>query len=299
MNSFPILFSPLSIGKIELQNRIIMPAMHLSFAENGFINDRLIEFYKERAINEIGLIIIGGCYVHKLGMGVDSMIAIDDDKYIEGLQRFASTIHDNSNTKVAVQLYHSGRYSFEQLIGEQPVSSSAVYSPFSKTTPRPLSIEEIHETIKYFSQAASRAKKAGFDAVEIVGSAGYLMDQFMSPLVNKRTDEYGGNLENRLRFPTEVIAACKKAIGNDMPLIFRYSGSDLVPGSNKLEDKVKIAPRLEAAGLDVLNVTGGWHESRVPSITMNVPPGTFSYFSREIKKNVSIPVFASNRINDP
>nr|MDO8118590.1 FAD-dependent oxidoreductase [Candidatus Sigynarchaeota archaeon] len=298
-NSFPLLFSPLNIGNMTIQNRIVMPAMHLSYAENGFMNERLIEFYKERAVNETGLIIIGGCYVDVLGKGVDSMIAIDDDKYIEGLSTFSRAIHDASTTKVAVQLYHSGRYSFEQIIHAKPVSSSVKYSSFSKSTPRALGTEEIPLVVEKFAAAAARAKKAGFDAVEIVGSAGYLIDQFLSPLINDRTDKYGGSFENRLRFPMETIAACKAAIGENMPLIMRYSGADLVPGSNTLKDKVAIAPHLVGAGLDALNVTGGWHESRVPSITMNVPPGTFSFFAREIKKAVTVPVFATNRINDP
>lgn len=299
MDQYPRLFSPLAIGAMTIQNRIVMPAMHLSYAENGFINDRLTNFYVERARHEIGLIIIGGCYVDPLGMGVDSMIAIDDDKYIEGLQAFSGAIHDASSTKAAVQLYHAGRYSFDQIIKAQPVSSAAKYSSFSKSMPRALTVDEIHETINKFADAAGRARKAGFDAVEIVGSAGYLVDQFMSPLVNDRTDEYGGSFENRLRFPVELVKACKKALGSGVPLIMRYSGHDLVPGSNTLQDKVRIAPVLQEAGLDALNVTGGWHESRVPSITMNVPPGAFSYFSREIKRAVSIPVFCSNRINDP
>ncbi len=204
---------------MAIQNRIVMPAMHLSYAENGFMNERLIEFYKERAVNQAGLIIIGGCYVDPLGKGVDSMIAIDDDKYIEGLARFATEIHGASSTKIAVQLYHSGRYSFEQIIHEKPVSSSVKYSSFSKSTPRALGTEEIPRVVEKFAAAAARAKKAGFDAVEIVGSAGYLIDQFLSPLINDRTDRYGGSFENRLRFPMETISACKAAIGENMPYL--------------------------------------------------------------------------------
>ncbi|MHA1371890.1 MAG: oxidoreductase, partial [Promethearchaeota archaeon] len=278
---------------------IVMPAMHLGYCTNGQVTDRLIEFYKARAQSEIGLIIIGGCYVDRLGKGIESMIGISDDDFIPGLTKFSSTIHGCSRTKIATQLYHSGRYSFKQIIGEVPVSASATYSPFSKQMSRALELEEIPDIIEKFALAAERAKKAGFDAVEIVGSAGYLIDQFLSPLTNKRNDKYGGSFENRLRFPREVIESCKNEIGENVPLILRYSGSDLVAGSNTLKDKVRIAPYLVEAGLDALNVTGGWHESRVPSITMNVPPGVFSYFSREIKKAVDVPVFASNRINDP
>ncbi|MFX0103499.1 MAG: FAD-dependent oxidoreductase, partial [Candidatus Hodarchaeota archaeon] len=261
--------------------------------------DQFVEFYKERAINEIGLIIIGGCYIDKWGMGFPTMPGFSDDKFIDGLKRFTAAIHDNSNTKVAAQFYHSGRYSFEIVIGEQPVSASSTYSPFSKQTSRALEVHEIQQIIDSFTAAARRAKQAGFDAIELPGSAGYLIDQFLSPLTNKRTDEYGGSFENRLKFPVEVIRACKKVLGIDLPIILRYSGSDLVPGSNTLKDKVKIAPFLVEAGLDAINMTGGWHESRVAMITMNVPRGAFTYFSRELKRAVNIPVFASNRINDP
>ncbi|MBD3187400.1 NAD(P)-binding protein [Candidatus Bathyarchaeota archaeon] len=299
MASFPLLFSPLKVGPVELQNRVVMPAMHLSYAEGGHVNSKLINFYSERATSEIGLIIIGGCYVNKYGMGIPSMIGIDDDEFIPGLHELTKAIHGCSKTMVGAQLYHSGRYSFKQIIGTQPVSASATFSKFSKQDSRELSVDEIQQHVQDFALAAARAKKAEFDVVEICGSAGYLIDQFMSPLTNKRDDEYGGSLENRLRFPIEVIQACRAELDDDTALIMRYSGSDLVPGSNDLEQKITMAPRLVKAGLDALNVTGGWHESRVPSITMGVPPGAFTYFSSEIRKQVNIPVFASNRINDP
>lgn len=299
MDRFPLLFSPLDIGHITIQNRIVMPAMNLSYSDDGSINDQLLNFYKERAISEIGLIIIGGCYIDRVGMGIPMMIAIDDDKYIDKLRWFTDMIHECSKTKVAAQLYHAGRYAFEILTGIQPVSSAEKYSTFSKQMPRALETDEIPGVVQKFADAAARAKQANFDAVEILGSAGYLIDQFLSPLLNDRTDEYGGSLENRMRFPIQVIDAVRNTVGDDMTILMRYSGSDLVEGSNTLKDKVEIAPHLAAAGLDAINVTGGWHEAKVPMITMNVPQGTFAYFAREIKKAVNIPVFASNRINDP
>nr|MDO8112194.1 FAD-dependent oxidoreductase [Candidatus Sigynarchaeota archaeon] len=299
MEKFPLLFSPLKIGPMAIQNRIVMPAMNLSYADDGSINDQLTNFYKERAISEIGLIIIGGCYIDRVGMGIPMMIAIDDDKYIEKLRLFTDTMHACSKTKIAAQLYHAGRYAFELLTGVQPVSSAAKYSTFSKQTPRALATDEIPGIVQKFADGAARAKKAGFDAVEILGSAGYLIDQFLSPLLNDRTDKYGGSLENRMRFPIEVIKAVRNAVGEKVAVLIRYSGSDLVIGSNTLKDKAEIAPHLAAAGLDAFNVTGGWHEAKVPMITMNVPPGAFAYFAREIKRNVNIPVFASNRINTP
>ena len=298
MERFPLLFSPLDIGRMTIQNRIVMPAMNLSYSNDGSINDQIVNFYKERAISEIGLMILGGCYIDKV-TGFNMMIAIDDDKYIDKLRWFADTMHECSKTKVAAQLYHAGRYAFDVLTGMKTVSSAEKYSTFSKSTPRALETEEIPGVVQKFADAAARAKQANFDAVEILGSAGYLIDQFLSPLINDRTDEYGGSLENRMRFPRQVIEAVRNAVGDNIAVLMRYSGSDLVQGSNTLKDKVEIAPYLVAAGLDAINVTGGWHEAKVPMITMNVPQGTFAYFAREIKKVVNIPVFASNRINDP
>jgi len=278
-----------------------MPAMHLNLADQGFISNKLIDFYVERAKGGAGMLIVGGCYVDLYGMGVPMMIAIDDDKYIPKLKEFTEAVHSaREDVKVAAQLYHSGRYSFPQLIGKKPISSSEVYSRFSKTTPRKMNKEDIENEQIAFAEAALRAKKSGFDAVEICGSAGYLMDQFMSPLVNKRTDEYGGSFQNRLRFPIETIKMIRSKVGNDFVVGWRLSGDDFMgPDSNNYEDKAKIAKELEAAGLDYFNITGGWHETKIPQLTMDVPEGGYTYLAENIKKYVSIPVFASNRINDP
>lgn len=299
MNQFPLLFSPLRIGPMTIPDRIVMPAMNLSYADDGFINDQIVNFYKARATGGAGLLIIGGCFIDRAGMGIRMMIGIDDDKYIDKLKWFVDEIHGCSETKVAAQLYHAGRYAFDVITGVQPVSSSSKVNTFNKLTSRALKTDEIPGIVQKFADAAARARSAGFDAVEILGSAGYLIDQFMSPYVNDRTDQYGGSFENRLRFPKEVIQAVRKAVGPNMAVIMRYSGNDLVNGSLTHLDKAEIAPHLAAAGLDALNITGGWHEAKVPMITMNVPPGAFAYFARVIKRRVAIPVFASNRINDP
>ncbi|MBN2151431.1 MAG: NADH:flavin oxidoreductase, partial [Candidatus Lokiarchaeota archaeon] len=232
MDRFPLLFSPLRVGPMAIENRIVMPAMNLSYSDDGSINEQLVNFYKERAIGGAGLIIIGGCYVDRVGMGIPMMIAIDDDKYIDKLKWFTSEIHGCSNAKVAAQLYHAGRYAFEILTGETPVSSSEKVNAFTKLPSRALRTEEIPGVVQRIADAASRAKRAGFDAVELLGSAGYLIDQFLSPLVNDRTDKYGGSFENRLRFPQEVIRATRDAVGANVAILMRYSGSDLVDGSN-------------------------------------------------------------------
>jgi len=277
-----------------------MPAMHLNLADNGYMTKKLREFYIERAKGGAGLIIVGGCYVDIYGKGLPSMISLESDDYIPKMIEFTDAVHKaREDVKICAQLYHGGRYTFPQIIGRTPISSSATYSKFSKTTPREMTPEDIKREQQAFADAALRAQKAGFDCTEICGSAWYLMDQFLSPFVNKRTDEYGGDFENRLRFPLETIEAIRDAVGNNFAVGMRMAGDDFVPGSLTYKDKPPIAKAYEKTGIDFLNITGGWHETRTPQLTMDVPEGCYTYLAENIKKNVSIPVFATNRINDP
>ncbi|MBD3198223.1 MAG: NAD(P)-binding protein [Candidatus Lokiarchaeota archaeon] len=292
------LFTPLKIKNIELSNRIVMPAMHLGLADQGAITERLIDFYVERAKGEAGMLIIGGCYVDIYGKGLPSMIAVDDDKFLPGLTEFTEKVHEaRKDVKICCQLYHGGAYAFPQIIGKKPIAPSEVYSNFSKTTPRKMTKEDIEREQQAFVNASVRAKKAGFDAVEICANAGYLMDQFISPKTNKRNDEYGGDLEDRLRFPKETIELMRSAI-DDFVIGYRISGDDFVPGSNTYKEKAVVAKEL-SSNLDYFNVTGGWHETKVPQLTMDVPEGCYTYLAENIKKRVKIPIFSSNRINDP
>jgi 2,4-dienoyl-CoA reductase (NADPH2) len=293
------LFKPIKINTLTLPNRIVMPAMHTAMAtEDGFVTRQLTDFYVERAKGGAGLLVVGGISVEKRGTGQGRMAEIFDDAYMEGLTGFTQAIHDAGGL-VAAQLYHSGRYAFEQLTGMKPVSSSAVYSRFSKQVPEALTLEGIQEVQDAFVAAARRAKAVGFDGVELLGSAGYIMDQFLSPLVNQRDDEYGGSLENRLRFPQEVIKKVRAELGPDYTMWMRMAGDDFVEGSLTYHDKPEIAVKLVEKGLDALSITGGWHETKVPQLTTEVPPGVFAYLSWNIKKNVNVPVFVANRINDP
>ncbi len=292
------LFEPLKISNITISNRIVMPAMHLNLANNGFITKKLTDFYVERAKGGAGLLIVGGCYVDIYGKGLPSMIAVDDDKYLQKLTEFTEEIHNaNEDVKICCQLYHGGAYAFPQIIGRTPIAPSAVYSKFSKTTPKEMTIEDIKREQQAFASATERAKKSGFDAVEICANAGYLMDQFLSPKTNKRTDQYGGDLENRLRFPIETIELMKSNV-EDFVIGYRISGDDFVPGSNTYKEKAIIAEEL-GKYLDYFNVTGGWHETKIPQLTMDVPEGCYTYLAENIKKHVSIPIFSSNRINNP
>ncbi|MHA1654524.1 MAG: oxidoreductase [Candidatus Thorarchaeota archaeon] len=289
---------PVQIGKLELKNRLVMLAIHLGYCEHGEVSEKLVRFYHERARHGPGLIIVGGCYTEHLGMSLPSMIGISEDKHIEGLSRLVDTIH-SSGVPVAAQLYHAGRYAHSLVLGEQAVSASPVPSRLTRETPRALSVEEIRQTVENFGRAAARAKKAGFDAVEILGSAGYLINQFLAPCTNKREDKYGGDLKNRARFPLEVIRAVRKAVGRDFPVLYRISGEDFVEDGLTLDDNKILAPMFQKAGVDCFNVTGGWHEARVPQITMDVPRGHYAYLAEGIAEVVTVPVIACNRINSP
>ncbi len=290
---------PLKIGNIEIRNRMVIPAMHLGDANEGHITDEIIEFYRRRAQGGFGLIIVGGLGVSKRGQGVPAMISIAKDDYIPGLKLLTEAVHQEG-AKICAQLYHAGAYSFSKITGEQAVSASAIYSRFTHETPRELTTDEVGEVQNTIVAAAERAVKAGFDSVEILSSAGYLIDQFLSPLKNKRTDKYGGEtIQERLRFPLELIEKMKKAVGDKIVVGCRLSGDDFVPGSNTYKEKKIVAHAYAKAGIQYINVTGGWHETRVPQIPMDTPKGAFTYLAKEIRSVVDIPVFASNRINDP
>lgn len=290
------LLSPVKIGQMVLKNRVVMPAMHLGYCRDGFVTEKLVEFYRTRARGGVGLIIVGGCAIDEHGYG--NMIKIDDDKYIPGLSDLVRAVHGEGG-KIAAQLFQPGRYSYSFLMGIQPVAPSPVPSKLTRQVPRELSVEEIKAIIDSFGRAAARAQKAGFDAVEVIASAGYLVSQFLSPVTNKREDEYGGDFERRMRFGLEVAKRIREAVGPDYPVIFRVGGNDFMPGGNTNREIAIFCRRLEEAGVDAFNVTGGWHETTVPQITMAAPRGAFTYLARGIREAVSVPVIACNRINDP
>jgi 2,4-dienoyl-CoA reductase-like NADH-dependent reductase (Old Yellow Enzyme family)/thioredoxin reductase len=296
--TFPYLFSPIEINGMELKNRIVMTAMHLGYTPEGTVTDQLIAFYSLRAKGGVGLIIVGGCPIDEYG-GMSSMIGINDDRFIPGLRKLTDGVKRNG-ARIAAQLYQAGRYTHSAMIGgKKPFSASAVRSKFTGETPRALDLEEIPGVQDRFAEAALRAKEAGFDAVEILGSAGYLISQFLSPVTNLREDDYGGSLENRMRFGIEVARKVREALGRDYPVIMRLAGNDFMEGGCTNREARAFAGALEKAGVDLFNITGGWHETRVPQLTMNVPRRAYVYLARGIMSVVSRPVLASNRINDP
>ncbi len=288
------LFSPIKIGSMDLKNRIVMPAMHLMYTPDGFVTDRLTAFYTERAKGGAGLIIIGGCGIDEYSGGSE-LIGLSRDEFIPGLRNLTDAVRING-CRIAAQLYHAGRYAFSPLIGRQSIAPSPVASRLTKEVPREMKISDIKQTIDNFAAAAARAKAAGFDAVEIIASAGYIISQFLSPVTNFRKDEYGGNIQNRMRFGLEVANAVRNSVGSDYPVIFRIAGNDFVPGSHTNIESRLFASALEKAGVDAFNVTGGWHETRVPQIPMEVPAGAYAYLAQGIKSAVTKPVIACNRI---
>jgi len=295
---FPNLFSPIKINRLEIKNRIVMTAMHLGYTPEGFVTDRLVNFYSARASGGAGLIIVGGCAIDQVGSMPD-MIFIDHDRYIPGLKRLTDSVKA-CGAHIAAQLYQAGRYIHSSAKGgRNAVSASAVRSKFTGEIPRALEPDEIPDVQDRFAEAAVRAKESGFDAVEILGSAGYLISQFLSPITNLRDDKYGGTFENRMRFGLETAEKVRRAVGRDYAVIIRLAGNDFMEGSNTNTEARIFASELEKTGIDLFDITGGWHETRVPQLTMAVPHGNYVYLAQGIKSSVSVPVLSSNRINDP
>ncbi|WP_202320211.1 oxidoreductase [Archaeoglobus neptunius] len=291
------LFEPIEFGGMKVKNRIVMPAAELNYhTPDGGVTDRLLDFYRERAKGGIGFAIVG---IAKIEPHFFGGLAAHDDRYIPDLKRIADVFHEY-DVKCALQLWHPGRYEISFDPDRTPVAPSPIPPPiFSKRTPKELTKEEILQIEDEFADAAVRAKKAGFDAVELIGSAGYLISQFFSPATNKRTDEYGGSLENRTRFAVEIIQKIKEKCGENYPIMIRIPGDEFIEGGNTVREMKQIARILEEAGVVAINVMAGWHESRKPLVTMLVPRGGFAYLAAEIKEAVSVPVIASHRINDP
>jgi 2,4-dienoyl-CoA reductase (NADPH2) len=293
-----LLFTPIKINRMELKNRIVMPAMHYLSSWEGMVLPHHGDYFVERAQGGAALIIIGGCTIDETS-GAINMLSARDDKFIPGLAGLARAVQAHG-AKIAAQLYHAGRYSHTLLMGgRQSVSSSPLRSRFTGETPRELSIPEIQQVQRNYALAAARVQRAGFDAVEVIASAGYLISQFLSPVVNRRKDEYGGDFEHRMRFGLEIIAEIRREVGPHFPIIVRVAGNEFMEGGLANEEARRFSQALEKAGADMINVTGGWHETRVPQITMALPRGGFAYLAQGIKQAVRIPVMACNRINDP
>lgn len=296
---FERLLSPITINGMELKNRVVMTAIHLVYAEEGMVNERIKEFYWRRAEGGIALAIVGGVASDNY-IGYDSMLRLDDDRFITGFAELAEGMHARG-AKLGVQLLQTGRYGMACFVeGDDDIlSASAVPSKISFDTPRPMTVEEIKTVHKRAGQAASRAKKAGADCVELTAGSGYMISQFLSPVTNLRDDEYGGSWENRCRFGIEMVEAVRAAVGPDFPVLMRVAGNEFMKGGNGYKECVDFCKRLEKAGVDMLDVTGGWHETQIPQLPGDLPRGGFVYLAQAVKDAVSIPVLTANRHNDP
>jgi 2,4-dienoyl-CoA reductase (NADPH2) len=286
--------APGRIGTLTLRNRIIMGSMHLGIEPDG---DALAAFYAERARGGAGLIVTGGSCVNRAGAGGRNYSFINESAGGPALGQAGAAVHE-AGGRIALQLFHAGRYALRSSFGVQPVAPSAVASRFSPDPPRALSEADILETIDDFARGATRARELGFDAVEVMASEGYLINQFLSPLTNRRDDAWGGDLDRRMRFPRAVLRAVRAMAGSDFPVIFRISGADLMANSTSAADALIFAQALAADGVDALNVGIGWHESSIPTVQHLVPSGIWVPYAAAVKTAVgSLPVIASNRIN--
>jgi 2,4-dienoyl-CoA reductase (NADPH2) len=283
-----------SIGTLRLPNRIIMGSMHLGIESDGAA---LAAFYAERARSGAGLIVTGGSAVSRTGAGGRHYSFINDPQSAAALQEAVNGVHD-AGGRIALQLFHAGRYALFASFGLQPVAPSAVPSRFSPDAPHALTDEEILETIDDFARGAKRARELGFDAVEVMASEGYLLNQFLSPLTNRRQDRWGGEFKRRTAMPRAVLREIRRAVGTEFPVIFRISGADLMKESTTAEETLAFARALADDGVDALNVGIGWHESSIPTVQQIVPSGVWVRFAAAIKSAVGeLPVIASNRIN--
>jgi len=302
VDPFPQLFQPLRLGTLMLPNRIVMTPVKLGYATKaGEITDRHIAFYVRRAEGGAGLLITEPMYVWRNGREIPTQLGIYDDGLIPGLRRLTEAVH-TAGGRIFAHINHAGRAANPKLVPEgDRVSAWAVRCPANGVLPRPLNREEIPTYVGYFAEAARRAKEAGFDGVEIPFSHGYLIHQFLSPLSNRRDDEYGGPLENRLRFGLEVLAAVREAVGENFPILVRMNGLDHVPGGLTLWDAVPIAQALEGAGVDGLSIISGTMCESVPFCLYpaGTPKAHLPPFSAQIRAVVSIPVGVAGRIRRP
>jgi 2,4-dienoyl-CoA reductase-like NADH-dependent reductase (Old Yellow Enzyme family)/thioredoxin reductase len=303
MREFQNLFSPIKIGRMELNNRFVIPPMATNLAnEDGTVSQGLIDYWVARAKGGWGLLILEFTAIDPLGKVGPCHPCLWSDKFIDGLRKMTDAVH-KCGAKMAVQLSHTGRQTTQRIIdipGAQPVSASPIPCPLDREIPRELSSEEVYVLIEKFGDAAVLARDAGFDAIEIHGAHGYLLAQFMSEYSNKRIDEFGGSLHNRMRFPIEVIHNVRRKIGASFPLLFRMSGEERVPGGRTLEESRVVARMIEKAGVDAIDVSVGVAGSaQYIFASPAVPPGFLLSVSQEIKKAVSVPVIAVGRINHP
>ena len=293
MSRYPHLLAPLDLGFTTLKNRVLMGSMHTGLEETKDW-PRVAAFYAERARGQVGLIVTGGMAPNREGGVFPGAAGLFTDQDIANHRVVTDAVH-NAGGKIAMQILHAGRYAYSP----DCVAPSAVKSPISPFAPKELDEEGIEKQIADIVTTATRARQAGYDGVEIMGSEGYFLNQFLVTHTNRRTDRWGGSYENRMRLPVEVVARTRAAVGPDFIIIFRLSMIDLIPNGSTHDEVVQLAQAVEAAGATILNTGIGWHEARIPTIATSVPRKAFAWVTQKLMGKVSIPIITSNRINTP
>ncbi|MFY2513270.1 FAD-dependent oxidoreductase [Acinetobacter soli] len=291
---YPHLLAPLDLGFTTLKNRILMGSMHIGLEEAPGGYARMAAFYAERAQGEVGLIVTGGISPNDAGRTFAHASKLDTLEEAEKHKVITQAVHD-AGGKIAMQILHTGRYSYQQEI----VAPSAIQAPINPIKPQQLSSAEVWQTISDFVNCAKLAQYAGYDGVEIMGSEGYLINEFIAARTNHRDDEWGGQYENRIRFPIEIVKRTREEVGENFIIIYRLSMLDLVEGSSTLDEVIHLAKEIEKAGATIINTGIGWHEARIPTIATKVPRAAFTWVTEKIRPHVKVPLITSNRINTP
>jgi 2,4-dienoyl-CoA reductase (NADPH2) len=293
-HTYPHLLAPLDLGFTTLRNRVIMGSMHTGLEDRFYNYPKLAAYFRERAKGGIGLIVTGGISPSRQGWLLPFGGTLNSVFDVPNHRRVTSAVHEEGG-KIVMQILHAGRYGYQPFV----VSASAIKSPISKFTPRALDEKGIASTIRDYVRCAKLAKQAGYDGIEIMGSEGYLLNQFLCARTNRRNDRWGGTIDNRMRLPLDIVTQVRAAVGTEFIIMYRHSLLDLVEGGNTWDDVVTVAKALEQAGVNIINTGIGWHEARVPTIVTSVPRAAFRSLAGRLRKEITIPVVASNRINMP
>ncbi|EAR07719.1 NADPH-dependent 2,4-dienoyl-CoA reductase [Reinekea blandensis] len=289
------LLAPLDLGFTQLRNRVLMGSMHTGLEERPQGFERQAAYYKARAEGGVGLIVTGGIGPNIEGVGVQGGAILVDDAEVEKHRMVTDAVHEVDGAKICMQILHTGRYAYNPNL----VAPSAIQAPINPFKPKELDAEGIEKQIQDFVRCATLAQKAGYDGVEIMGSEGYFLNQFICKRTNHRTDEWGGSYENRIRLPIEVVRRVREAVGESFIIIYRLSMLDLVEDGSTWEEVVQLGKAIEKAGATLINTGIGWHEARVPTIATCVPRATFVRVTEQMKKELSVPLITTNRINTP
>ncbi|CAH1546733.1 2,4-dienoyl-CoA reductase [Vibrio jasicida] len=291
---YPNLLKPLDLGFTQLRNRVLMGSMHTGLEEHKEGLQKLAAFYEERAKGGVGLIVTGGFSPNLRGRLHPLSAEFSKPKHAKAHKVVTEAVHKHGS-KIALQILHAGRYAMHPFAQ----SASGMKAPIAKFAPSEMSERQIKKTIEAFANSAELAQLAGYDGVELMGSEGYLINQFLCKRTNMRYDDWGGSYKKRMRFPVEIVKAVRKAVGEKFIIIFRLSMLDLVEQGSTFEDVIELAKALEEAGVTIINTGIGWHEARIPTIATQVPRGAFTWVTEKVKPHVSVPIITCNRINTP